>query len=171
MKHWIAALLALPLASAAHAADCSFAKAEDVLTQPRPEEPNQQIDVLVQQSVEGGSWTVFNGPDGKPNRIIRTDYGEGGRTEYALAGAKANTIVIRKTYFRYSVPYYVSGSAVIREETDYYRFCNSTLDMPAEGGRDEDYIKAAREVSAQFFSAPEISKILIAAGLKPPLWK
>ena len=69
------------------------------------------------------------------------------------------------------MPYYVSGSAVIREETDYYRFCNSTLDMPAEGGRDEDYIKAAREVSAQFFSAPEISKILIAAGLKPPLWK
>ena len=88
MKHWIAALLALPLASAAHAADCSFAKAEDVLTQPRPEEPNQQIDVLVQQSVEGGSWTVFNGPDGKPNRIIRTDYGEGGRTEYALAVQK-----------------------------------------------------------------------------------
>lgn len=170
MKPVVLLAATLPFFSVAHAADCALAKAEEVLSLPFLEKADREVDVTEQQSVEGGTWTIYNS-DGKPQRLIRTDYGETGRTEHVLAMADANAYIIRKTYFLYAAPIYESGSAVVREETDYYRFCDGKLDLPENWETDEAYLKAAKDAGAQFFSAPEITADVTSAGLKPPLWK
>lgn len=171
MKHWILVCLALPLIGQANAASCDLKRAEALLQQPRPEKPDRQFEVQEQQSVEGGAWTIYNGPDGKPGRIVRTDYGEMGRTEQILAATDRDGFIIRETQFHYSVPLYATGSAVVREETDYYRFCKGELLMPPDSEGEDGYMKAAREAANEFFTAPEIAEAISATGLKPPLSK
>lgn len=171
MKLLISALLLATVGSAAQAGNCQTTEAERILSLPRPVEPDQVLEVSEQQSVEGGQWSIYLGKNKKPDRIFRTDFGESGRTEHAIASGGNGTFVIRKTHFRYNVPSYVEGSAVIREETDYYRFCEGRLFLPTGWENDGAHLKAAHEASSQFFSAPEIGKAVISAGLKPPLWK
>ena len=170
MKHVLILVPALLFGNAAAAAECDFIRAETILSEPRPESPDDEYEVLEQQSGEGGAWSVYNGSGGKPDRIARDDLGEMGRVSVELAVEAGGTYVIRKTRFYYSVPIAVSGSRIIRQEADIYRFCNAELVVPPDA-IDEAYIKAARAAAAQFFSAPEVAKTLIAAGLKPPLWK
>ena len=171
MRHAVIALASLLLAAEARAEDCSFAAADDALLLAPPDKADQEIEVTEQQSVEGGAWWIYNGGTLAPQRIVRTDYGETGRTEHTLVTSGPNAFVIRRTYTRYSAPIYVTGSAVVREEVDYFRFCNGALDTPDEGEPDEAYVKSAQDAAAQYFNAPEIAGAVKAAGLKPPLWK
>lgn len=171
MKSVCTLVLILILAGTAQAEECGFASAEDILSVPLPAKADQEIDVTEQQSVEGGSWSIYRNGGATPQRIVRTDYGETGRTEHMLVLSGTNAFVIRRTYLRYSVPIYLSGSAVVREEVDYFRFCGGKLDVPAEAEPDEAYMKAAQEAAAQFFTAPEIAEAVKAAALTPPLWK
>ncbi len=164
-------LLASLLTAAPAQAACDFANLEQRLATPRPAKAAQEIDVLDQQSVDGGRWSIFTGSDKKTNLILRSDFGESGRSELSLVFDGRGTYIIRHTQFQYSVPYYVSGSSVLREETVYYRFCDGSLVVLPDSGMDADYTAAARAAAKNFFSAPEISKVLISAGLRPPLWK
>ncbi|MBL8790508.1 MAG: hypothetical protein JNM45_08410 [Rhizobiales bacterium] len=171
MKHLILVCLALFLIAPANAASCDLTQAEALLRQPRPEKPDRQFDVLEQQSVEGGAWTIYNGPNGKPGRIIRTDYGEMGRSEQILAATDRDGFIIRETQFHYSVPLFATGSAVVREETVYYRFCEGELLLPSDTEGEDGYMKAGREAANEFFAAQEIADAIKATGLKPPLSK
>lgn len=170
MKYLTLTLACLLMAAPAQAA-CDFARLEQRLATPRPAKAAQEIDVLDQQSVDGGRWSIFTGAGGKPNLILRSDFGESGRSEHSLVFQDRGTYIIRHTRFLYSVPYYVSGSSVLREEAVYYRFCDGALVVLPDSGMDRDYMAAARAAAKSFFSAPEISKVLISAGLRPPLWK
>lgn len=173
MKHVLLLVPALLFANAAAAVECDFIRAETILAQPMEEgtTPDEEFEVLQQQSAEGGFWSVMNGSDGKPQLISRKDMGETGRSELDLAVEQGGTYVIRQRTVHYAGPIGTKGSLGIREEASYFRFCDRVLDWPADLPRDETYDKAARAAAAEFFSAPEVAKTLIAAGLKPPLWK
>ena len=171
MSRSLLALLVLVL-SALPAGACNEGASLRIATMQLPESSNVSFDVAEQQSAEGGVWEVYNGPDGKPQNILRTDYGETGRVQLRLAVFNSGDYLIKKTQSFYSAPIYIGGGT-IREETDYMEFCGAKLDMPAEGewASNEAYAKIARESADAFFKAPELAKIIAAAGLKPPLWK
>ena len=168
---WRTAVAALLLATPAHAATCDLEKAGGIEALPAPEKADQEIDVAEQQSVEGGSWSIHLGADGKPNRILRTDYGETGRAILELITTAGDDYILRLTTIRYSAPIQEDGSDVIREETDRFVFCDGELQVPPNWTPQESYLAAAKSAAAAFFSAPEIAGEVKAAGLTPPLWK
>ena len=165
------AFLFLAISSlSAHA--CNEGASLNLANKELPEKANAAFDVAEQQSAEGGEWTVYNGPSGKPQHIVRTDYGEMGRVQLLIAIFNDTDYMIKKTYTLYAAPLYI-GAGTIREEIDYIEFCDAKLDMPGEGewASNETYEKLARESADAFFKAPEIASTIKAAGLTPPLWK
>jgi hypothetical protein len=171
MKRGILIIATLHLTMATAQA-CNEGKSFDLAKQPLPEKPNTSFDVAEQQSAEGGSWEIYNGTDGRPQRIVRTDYGEMGRAEHRLAITAPGDYLIMNTRWQYSAPIYAVGTT-IREEIDYIEFCGGKLDMPteAEWAENTEYEKLARESADVFFNAPEVAQYLKAAGVTPPLWK
>ena len=171
MKQLLASACAALLAITPVAA-CNEGAALELAVKTLPETAAATIDVAEQQSVEGGTWEIYNNAQGLPENITRTDYGEMGRQQLRLAIFNTTDYLIKRTKWIYSAPNYMAGGT-IREEIDYIEFCGSKLDMPKEGewAVNETYEKLARESADAMFKAPEIAAFIAAAKLKPPLWK
>lgn len=142
-----------------------------VAEKPLPEKPYAEFDVAEQQSAEGGLWSIYHNDEGKLERIIRTDYGESGRYVLQFAATGPGKYDIRERQFTYAVPISEVGSLIVREEVDYYLFCDGLLEQPALEFRNPEYATKARAAADGIFNAPEIADRLKAAGFTPPLWK
>jgi hypothetical protein len=132
--------------------------------------PDIEIVVADVQSVEGGEWTVYFRKDNSPGRILRIDYGETGQWEAKLDrdySNKPGDYLITLTKRQYIANF----GSVIREEIDYYFFCDGKLQVPAEPvGIEVDYQKSAKAAANTFFNAPEIQQTIKAAKLERPTW-
>jgi hypothetical protein len=128
-------------------------------------EPAVTFEVSEQQSVEGGEWQVWFGPDGKTvQNLVRGDYGEGGSSETRLIVASPDAYAITFSLYLYSAPANIPGSTTIREEKDIFVYCKGKLLVP-EGDieMDQAYLDKAKETLAEF-DAPEVKQYV--QGLK-----
>lgn len=118
-------------------------------------EPATRFDVTEQQSVEGGEWQVWFGPDGKTvQNLVRSDYGEGGSSETRLVVASPQAWAITSSLFIYSAPANVPGSSPIREEKDIFVYCKGKLVVPeGDFAVDQSYLDKAKEALATFDAA------------------
>jgi hypothetical protein len=118
-------------------------------------EPAAAFDVTEQQSVEGGEWQVWFGPDGKTvQNLMRSDYGEGGGSETRLIIASPEAYAITSSLYIYSAPANIPGSSTIREEKDIFVYCKGKLLLPeGDYGVDQAYLDKAKEALAAFDAA------------------
>lgn len=168
MRRFLLGVFALLLSTSFAAAECDDAKAFEVNEKPIPQKADQEIDVDVPVSHEGGSYSIYLGPNKKAERIIRSDFGLTGRLFTKLALGAPNELMISVTKQNYNVPFTEPGSFVDHEETDFYFFCDGKL-LNADPA--SDYAKAAQEAADVFFKSPEIEAQLKAAKLTPPSWQ
>lgn len=150
---------------AAHACDRDGLAA--IIDAPLPAKAGKSFNVADVDSTDGGEWEIYFGPDGRtPRTILRTDYGESGRTQARLTILSAGAYAVARKQSVYSVPYAVEGSTTIRETRDIYLFCDGRLVTPDKESWDGDaYEKAARETLATF-DAAEIKPLLPALERK-----
>lgn len=158
-----AAMIVSPAAAA-----CDGPLLKRLMDAPLPERASDTIDVMEQQSAEGGTWEIhIDETSGKPRYLVRTDFGETGRQQTRLTIAAPDSFAIARIRFIYSAPIYIAGSDVIRQETDFYVYCDGKLALPSpeDAGDRPDYRRAADE-AWKTFEAGEIS--IHVAGLKRP---
>jgi hypothetical protein len=170
MKFYTAALVFCMLTSPA-LAECLDASAYDVNEKPLPKKPDKEIEESVQVSAEGGGFEIYYNKSKKPERIVRTDFGESGRIIYTLSIGAKNNVMITAALHRYSVPFTEPGSVTIRIETDIYSYCDGKLEIPGGFDTTSDYYKSAKETADLFFAAPELQAEIKKSGVMPLTWQ
>lgn len=163
-------VLALLVSTSIAAAGCEDSKSYFINEKPLPEKSDAQVDVAVQESAEGGEFNIYFSKTKKPERILRTDFGESGQTIVTLSIGAPNDILITQQKVIYSVPFTQPGSFVSRIETDYYFFCDGKLTQPPDFGPTSDYYKAAKSLADAMFKAPEIATFISSSKATPPVW-
>jgi hypothetical protein len=159
LKTLLAAAALSVLAGSALA--CDGGKLFALLDAPLPEKPDATFDVAEVDSAEGGSWSVWLGPDGRTaSNLVRTDFGEGGRFATRLVVSSPDAYAVTTTLFIYSAPIHVAGSTTIREEKNIYLFCAGKLYEPGEEfDLGPEYGQSALDALATF-AAAEVAQYL-----------
>lgn len=159
----------IPLVSALGATQalaCSTASLDRLLAAPVPAKADREIDVEGASS-EGGQWRVFGG--GRPFRarqIVRTDYGEMGRSSLRLVMAEPATYALTRVVTTYDRPFTQPGFRARTASTKTYRFCAGELVRPK--GQDDAAFAAHRaeaDTERAAFGAAEIGEYVKGAGL------
>jgi hypothetical protein len=169
-KFWMALFAAAISAATAHAG-CEDSKAFFVNEKPLPQKADTEVELQNQESAEGGSFYFYFAKNKKPERIIRVDYGETGRRTTKLSIGASNDLMFTNTFEYYNVPITEPGSMTVREESDFYFFCDGKLVQAPDADLTTDYAKAAQATVDSVLKAPEIQSQLKAANIKPLIWK
>jgi hypothetical protein len=127
-----------------------------------PAQPGKTFDVTDVQSTEGGEWNVYFAPDGpRLTNLVRTDYGELGRSSTRLIVSSPDAYAVAKTNYMYHA---ILDATDAVEETHVFVFCQGKLSPPEQGlGTNPEYQKDA-ETALKTFDAPEVAEYV--KGLK-----
>ncbi len=159
MRPLLPALLCAALATPALA--CDGGKLFAMIDAPLPEKPDLTFDVAEVDSAEGGSWDVyFASGTRRAERLVRTDFGEGGRFSARLLVSAPDAYAVTTTLSLYSAPVGVERSMTVWEEKNIFVFCDGELYLPAgDFGLGDDYPNAAKE-ALDTFGAAEVQAYL-----------
>jgi hypothetical protein len=171
MKTTVLTMIVFAFCTARALAGCEDSKAYFLNERPLPEKADNEIELAEFESTEGGAFSIYLNANKKPDRIVRTDFGETGRRVTKLVIGAPNDVMITSTLEHYNVPITQTGSFTNREETDFYYFCDGKLQQEPEAAMDNDYAKAAKEAADMFFSKAELQDQLKATGITPLIWK
>jgi hypothetical protein len=160
-------MLAVLLSPSVASAGCEDSKAFFANEKPLPQKADQEIEVEVQESHEGGAYFIYLGANKTPERIIRMDFGLTGRLLTKLTIGAPNDIMISVTKQNYNVPFTEPGSMIVREETDFYFFCDGKLVDEPNADPASDYAKAAKQAAEMFTTSPEIATQMKATEIMP----
>lgn len=118
-----------------------------------------EFDVAEQQSAEGGRWQVYSRRDGIVHSIVRTDYGETGRTTSRASFLDAKTFAITVAVERYDKPIGTTGDVKVAGRTaKTFLYCEREGKILGSDGRPgtPGWLKEARE-ERRTFEAEELA--------------
>lgn len=119
--------LMLLMAMTGDAISCPLGEIETALGRPLEGLSRLERDATDIQSTEGGQWEIFREKDGRVHTIIRTDFGEIGRTETRLTVINRRTYGIAVSTITYTRHLYQTEEGPLgtrSRNTDFHYYCD-----------------------------------------------
>ncbi len=160
------AALVLTMTSLGAAFGCSVLELAKKVGEPLQAYKKIEVEAHKWHSTEGGVWHVYLSRNGRLHSIVRTDYGEMGKTQTRVSFLDAKNFGIEEVTELYAEPIYTKRpTKIASRSTVAYFFCDAdgVIYMPvktADDGNAGKPFQEAKALRALFFNAKELAPSL-----------